>query len=70
LNYKSASKALQQANINYEIVNNRFIQGISKSSDLIDANFLLSQAKQNFHTAYYDKFLAIATLQRVLESKQ
>lgn len=70
LNYESASKALQQANINYEIVNNRFIQGISKSSDLIDANFLLSQAKQNFYTAYYDKFLAIATLQRVVESKQ
>lgn len=68
LNYQTAQVALEQAKINYTIVNNRFEQGVSKSSDLIDANFLLSQAKQNFYSAYYDKFLAVATLQRVMES--
>lgn len=68
LNYQTAQVALEQAKINYDIVNNRFEQGVSKSSDLIDANFLLSQAKQNFYSAYYDKFLAVATLQRVMES--
>lgn len=69
LNFKTAEVALEQAKINYDIVNNRFEQGVSKSSDLIDANFLLSQAKQSFYSAYYDKFLAVATLQRVMESK-
>ncbi|RXJ60600.1 TolC family protein [Candidatus Marinarcus aquaticus] len=68
LNYETAQVALEQAKINYDIVNNRFEQGVSKSSDLIDANFLLSQAKQNFYSAYYDKFLAVATLQRVMEN--
>lgn len=68
LNYETAQVALEQAKINYNIVNNRFEQGVSKSSDLIDANFLLSQAKQSFYSAYYDKFLAVATLQRVMES--
>ncbi|WP_419770323.1 MAG: TolC family protein [Candidatus Marinarcus sp.] len=67
LNFETATTALEQAKINYEIVNNRFIQGISTSSDLIDANFLLSKAKQSYFAAYYDKFLAAATLQRVVE---
>lgn len=68
-NYKTASLALEQAKENYNIVRNRFNEGISTSTDLTDANFLLTSAKQRFSRAYFDKYLSIATLYRVLEVK-
>lgn len=68
-NYKTASLALEQAKENYNIVRNRFSEGISTSTDLTDANFLLTSAKQRFSRAYFDKYLSIATLYRVLEVK-
>jgi len=68
-NYKTASLALEQAKENYNIVRNRFNEGISTSTDLTDANFLLTSAKQRFSKAYFDKYLSVATLHRVLEVK-
>ena len=70
LNLETSKKALKQAKLNYEIVNNRFKEGLSSSTDLIDANYLLTQAKSNYNLAFYDKFVAIATLKRVLEIKE
>lgn len=67
LNYETAKISLVQSKENYKIVNNRFKEGLSSSTDLINANFLLSQAKQSFDNAYYDRFLAKATLDRIFE---
>jgi len=67
LNFETAKVSLEQSNENYKIVNNRFKEGLSSSTDLINANFLLSSAKQSFDNAYYDRFLAKASLDRIFE---
>ena len=69
LNLKTANKALETSKLNYEIVVNKVQEGISSNKDLIDANYLLTKSKQNYFSAYYNRYLAIATLQRVLEEK-
>ena len=66
-NLKISTKALEQSRVNYEIVDNRFKEGVSTSKDLIDANYLLTQAQENYYSAYYDKILAKATLERIFE---
>ena len=66
-NLITAKLALSQAKENYSIVQNRFKEGVSTSTDLIDANFLLSSSKQKYNRAYFDKYLAIATLNRIFE---
>ena len=66
-NLEISNKALEQSRVNYEIVDNRFKEGVSTSKDLIDANYLLTQAQENYYSAYYDKIFAIATLERVFE---
>jgi len=66
-NLKISNKALDQSRVNYEIVDNRFKEGVSTSKDLIDANYLLTQAQENYYSAYYDKLLAKATLERIFE---
>lgn len=68
-NFKTASLSLKQAKENYNIVKNRFNEGVSSSTDLIDANYLLTQGKQNYFKAYFDKYISIETLKRVLEIK-
>lgn len=67
LNYQTAKISLEQSTENYKIVNNRFKEGLSTSTDLINANFLLSSAKQSFDNAFYDRFLAKASLDRIFE---
>jgi outer membrane protein TolC len=67
LNYETANVSLEQSNENYKIVNNRFKEGLSSSTDLINANYLLTQAKQSFFNAYYDRFLAKSSLDRIFE---
>ncbi|MBP9490449.1 MAG: TolC family protein [Aliarcobacter sp.] len=66
-NLETSKLALLQAQENYSIVKNRFDEGIATSTDLTDANYLLTQAKQGFYRAYFDKYLAISTLDRVFE---
>ena len=66
-NLETSKLALLQAQENYSIVKNRFDEGISTSTDLTDANYLLTQAKQGFNRAYFDKYLAISTLDRIME---
>lgn len=66
-NLETSRLALLQAQENYEIVKNRFNEGISTTTDLTDANYLLTQAKQGYNRAYFDKYLAISTLDRVFE---
>lgn len=69
LNLKTATKALEVAKLNYEIVNSKVKEGLSSNKDLIDANYLLTQSKQNYTSAYYNRYLSIANIQRVLEVK-
>ncbi|MGB7402506.1 MAG: TolC family protein [Arcobacter sp.] len=66
-NFETSKLALKQAEENYTIVKNRFQEGLSDNTDLIDANYLLSAAKQNFYKAYYDKYISVETLNRILE---
>lgn len=66
-NLETSKLALLQATENYSIVKNRFDEGIATSTDLTDANYLLTQAKQGFNRAYFDKYLAISTLDRIFE---
>lgn len=66
-NLETSKLALLQATENYSIVKNGFDEGISTSTDLTDANYLLTQAKQGFNRAYFDKYLAISTLDRIVE---
>lgn len=68
-NFETSKLGLEQAKENYELVTNRFNAGLSTATDLIDANYLLTQAKQKYYQSYYDKFLVIATLDRVFEIK-
>jgi outer membrane protein TolC len=66
-NLETSKLALLQAKENYSIVRNRFAEGISSSTDLTDANYLLTQAQQGYNKAYFDKYLAIASLDRIFE---
>ncbi|MGB9801558.1 MAG: TolC family protein, partial [Arcobacter sp.] len=66
-NFETSKLALKQAEENYTIVKNRFQEGLSDNTDLIDANYLLSAAKQNYYKAYYDKYISVETLNRILE---
>ncbi len=66
-NFESAKLALEQAKENYKIVSDKFDEGLVKSTDLTDANYLLTNAKQKYFKAYYDKFLSLAKLDRIFE---
>lgn len=69
-NFQTAKLGLEQAKENYSLVNNRFKEGLSSTTDLIDANYLLMQAKQRYYQSYYDKFLSVATLNRIVEARK
>lgn len=66
-NLESSKLALEQAKENYAIVSNKYDEGLVQSTDLTDANYLLTNSTQLYFKAYYDKFLAIAKLDRVFE---
>ena len=68
-NLETSKLALLQAEENYSIEKNRFAEGIATSTDLTDANYLLTQAKQGYNRAYFDKYLAISTLDRIFEKE-
>ncbi|GGD33514.1 outer membrane channel protein TolC [Malaciobacter pacificus] len=66
-NLDTSKLSLIQAKENYEIVKNRFDEGLATTTDLTDANYLLTQAQQGYNKAYFDKYLAIASLDRIFE---
>lgn len=67
LNLQTATKSLESAKLNYEIVANKFKEGLSTNKDLIDANYLLVNAKENYFSSFYNRYISSATLQRILE---
>ena len=68
-NFQTANISLEQAKENYKLVSIRFKEGLSSTSDLIEANTLLTSSNQRYNKAYFDKYIALATLERVFEKK-
>jgi outer membrane protein TolC len=64
---KSSKKALESAKVNYRVVADKLKEGLGDTKSLIDANYLLTRAKEEYTTAYYDHYLAIARLERIIE---
>lgn len=62
-----ASKAIEQAEENYRITENKFRQQVVKATELIDARVFLSRARNDFINAFYDLHLAAANIERVIE---
>ncbi len=61
-----AREGVQQAEENYRITNNKFKQGVSVNTDLLDAEVALLQAKTNYTQALTDYELAEAGLERAI----
>jgi outer membrane protein TolC len=61
-----ARKTVEQAEENYRITDDRFKEGLSLNTDLIDAEFSLTQAKLNYTQALVDYRLAEARLEKAL----
>ncbi|HTP12142.1 MAG TPA: TolC family protein [Bacteroidota bacterium] len=61
-----ARDGVQQAEENYRITNNKFKQGVSVNTDLLDAEVALLQAKTNYTQALTDYELAEAGLERAI----
>ena len=59
-----AQEGVKQAEENYRITNNKFKQGLSVNTDLLDAEVALLQAKTNYTQALTDFELAEASLER------
>jgi len=66
-NYETSKVALKQAEENYKLISIRFKEGLESTSEVIDANYLLANAKERYFNSYYQKFLAVETFKRVLE---
>jgi outer membrane protein TolC len=66
--YEIAKESLILAEENLRIAQNRFNERIASASDLIDADAALWQARERRAFYYYEKLLALADLERVVES--
>jgi len=64
-----AKEALKEAKEHYRVTYEAFKNGLADTTDLLDARYFLTRAKNQHLDAHYDIQLAIATLQRVLEIK-
>jgi len=56
--------AIAQAEENFRIYQNRFNQQMSTTTDVLDAQTLLTHAHSNYNTTLYDYFIARAFLER------
>lgn len=63
-----AEKAVLQAEENYRITENQFRQRVATTTDLLDARVFLSRARNDLNNAFYDKYLAMAEIERVVEA--
>jgi outer membrane protein TolC len=57
-----SQQAKEQAEENFRITNDKFKQGMVTNTDFLDANSLLTQAKNNYISALVDYRIAIAKL--------
>jgi len=61
-----ADQGVKQAEENYRVTNKRFREGLVQTSDLLDAEVALLQARTNYTQARVDFELADARLQKAI----
>ena len=64
--YEISNNALKKAEENYKITNNRYTQGISTYTELIDAELLLNTSRTNISQSKYDMATALAQIDYLL----
>jgi outer membrane protein len=62
-----ARAGIEQAEENFRITENQFRERVATTTDLLDARFLLSRARDEYNNAFYNLNLAMAALVRVVE---
>ena len=62
-----AKLTIQEAKEHYRMTNNRYKQQLDSATDLLDARFLLTSAKNSLTQAKYDHQKAIVNIERILE---
>jgi len=65
-NVPTTKKAMEQAEENLRVSQERFKAQVTTSTEVLDAQTLLTQARTNYFTAFYDHYLAAARLQRAI----
>lgn len=68
--YKVALSALDQAEENYRISQNRYKERIQSTSDFLDAEYLLTQARTNVVLNRYAILQALAEIERITQTPQ
>jgi outer membrane protein TolC len=67
-NISVTEKAIEQAEENYRIVNGRFQAQLATSTEVLDAQTLLTRARSNYYNALYNYNIAMAYLDRATGS--
>lgn len=62
-----ARVGVEQAEENYRITENQFRERVATTTDLLDARYLLSRARDEYNNAFYNLSLSLAALERVVE---
>jgi len=62
-----ARAGIEQAEENFRITENQFRERVATTTDLLDARFLLSRARDEYNNAFYNLNLSLAALERVVE---
>jgi len=65
-NIPTAQKAVDQAEENLRVSEDRYKTQVTTSTEVLDAQTLLSQARMNYYNALYDHNLAKAGLLRAI----
>lgn len=69
-NIHTATEALKQAKENFRITNLQYREGITTSTEVLDARTFLTQAEFNYHRALYGYRIAEAELKRAIGVKR
>jgi outer membrane protein TolC len=64
---EAAETAVLQAEENYRVTENQFRERVATTTDLLDARFFLTRARNQVNNALYDVHLWAARLERVIE---
>lgn len=65
-NINVARTAIARAEENFRIYQNRFSQQMATTTDVLDAQTLLTHARANYHNALYDYFISAAMLEHAV----
>lgn len=63
----AAETAVEQAEENYRVTENQFRERLATTTDLLDARFFLTRARNQYNNAVYDTHLWAARIERVIE---